>query len=616
MSLLLVDQIGGRPLDSILGVIDSWVQNSLQTQDQNLTVGPFGVLALSGAVSGDQTDTAVNHDTYGFSISFHKNQYHSMSSSSPSTLSRLDWPDLFDLDFGIWPELQHDQYDLVLPNSDFNVGFPVSNVAVLQSGTDPMSDLLPESIDDTDLQNETSHLLHHFAKNVIAASAALPYVTKSPFEILNLPAAVQTLADVTYLKRSAKYANFANLYSILAFSSYHLGVKAFKNGSEDEIYWTSIANNARVKAKAYLHSSLESEMQGSKKAKYKDQLMALMSMLAFCASAGQQEDARHFMMETERLFRIRGVGKRYVSRRTRLLHHMYAWFRIVGESTYVLHANKGRDVASSIGSGQLRSGDDIRLDDFRQTEYIDNLGRINADEHKGHEVCLRDIHLQDPRQNPTTMYLQIYGISETWLSLLSQITRLANIEHFLQPDSKTQASLRDRIARLENVVCSYASGTWPAHHQAESVLAPTNHMLQALKSALVIFFYRRLRHVNKCILQTHVDEVINALDLFQQSVAEQNICGPGTAWPAFIAGCEANPGPRREILLKWMDTALSKTGFQCYRGAKEMMQEVWCKQDDITAASSSMEDIRSCHFTGAMTWIDMSREKHKWLILC
>ena len=62
------------------------------------------------------------------------------------------------------------------------------------------------------------------------------------------------------------------------------------------------------------------------------------------------------------------------------------------------------------------------LDDFLRVDAHEGDSGTDSDEYKDDEVGIRDIHLEDMRPWSNTMYLQIYGIPETRLSLVSQTT--------------------------------------------------------------------------------------------------------------------------------------------------------------------------------------------------
>lgn len=614
MSSQLSEQIGKNSLDVTLNKIDSWSEQAVKQQANGLAVGPFSVIDLNNATASQPPAQIDN------SIAF---------SDTPKSLETLNslpdylqWSDLFDLDFENYlaslPELSG-----LVSNSDDNSSNVVSTSLLNQTGLSVNLPSPPRQVfDDQDLKNEASFLLRHFSEHVIPSIGALPFNTKSPYQILNVSAAVQTLADITYMERQIKHANAANLYGLLACSAYFLATNPSSPTKNIAGYWADLASKAGAKAKEHMQKSLQFELASGNKAKYKDQLMALMSNLAYSIAAGQQKDTRCYMVDTERLVRLRGLAKRHISRRSRLLHHMYTWSRIVGESTYVLH-----DLNSPIGAVPRskriitsENGHSSKLDDFLRLDHVDD-DDFQSEEVKAYEVNLTDIHLQDPRLATETFYLQIYGIPETWLSLLSQTTRLANVKDMLKltnnENTEMQNLLERRAARLEDMICSFAAKT--DHGSAEATyLPPSQYMLRALSSALVIFYYRRIKHVNPWILQSHVDDVIIALRKFDESLTQQNLRGPGTAWPAFVAGCEAGPGSRRIALMEWVETAFWKTGSQSFKSAQEMMRETWTRRDQITTSPqfSRNRSTSSSSSHNPLTWVEICREKKEWVILC
>lgn len=352
---------------------------------------------------------------------------------------------------------------------------------------------------------------------------------------------------------------------------------------------------------------------------------------------GYQKDARCYLIDAERLMRHRGLAKREVSRKSRLLHHMYTWSRILGESTYVLHEH-GNATTTGPGSqwvapvalsipGQHQvvhaSGPGSRLDDFLRLEphHAGADSELDIEEVKEPQTSLRDIHLEDSRENPDTMYTEIYGINETWLSLLSQTTRLANRIDGLKATNSTDSALSDLLARratrLEDMICGFAAEFTP--RSTAPKWEPNNHMHTALNSALVIFFYRRIKNVNSWILQSHVDDVISALERFDKSIMEKTGEGPGTPWPAFIAGAEASAQSRRGRLFAWIEKGEATTGFYSYTSSKELLLEIWKRRDEgATGQTPGIGTRKSARRSGTSqantSWLDVCREQKRWLM--
>lgn len=332
--------------------------------------------------------------------------------------------------------------------------------------------------------------------------------------------------------------------------------------------------------------------------------------------------------------RHRGLAKISISRKARLLHHTYTWARILGESTYVLHGHTGpvqgclqKYLTSTTSSREQHSiatphtsGPGSRLDDFLRVGPHQSDSDLDIEETKEPHASLHDIHLEDSRENPDTMYAEIYGVSETWLSLLSQSTRLANrIDGMKESgvnDAVLNESIAKRAARLEDMVCSFASQFSPK--TSSDKWTPNNHMHKALNSALVIFFYRRIRNVNALILQSHVDDVIAALDQFDQSLSNRSQEGPGSVWPAFIAGCEATSKDKQDRLLRWIEKAASVTGFHAYTMSSELLRELINRKHEAPATegarTGTRSSVRKPKSSQSMTWVDLCRERQTWLM--
>ncbi|CAN9241716.1 unnamed protein product [Alternaria alternata] len=488
-------------------------------------------------------------------------------------------------------------------------------------------------------------LLKHFRDVVISQFAPLPMHSKSPWEILNWSNAVHTLADITFLQSSnVKHANLANLFAIIGCSAHTItktqnypGVLSYQRG-------TQILDYASRHAKSHMQESLKSETAGPGKSKYKDQLMALFSLVALATLSGNSADARCYIIDAERLLRLRGLAKRDVSRKARLLHHVYTWLRIVGESTFMLHdltsagfqekiermiqkSTAVSSVSSASEQNAVLADEHPQLDDFLRVETHGPDSDLHMGTSKDQEAGLRDIHLSDPREWPKTLYMDIYGIPEDWLSLVSQTTRVANIIDFLEQTTEQMPraftdSLQRKTTRLEHMICSFSAKhsvfETPVPSDSNNEITP-NHsissraMLRAMGSALVIFFYRRIRNVHPFILQSHVNDVITALRDFDIAQGPTNMMSLGTPWPAFIAGCEALPTSSRDWLMGWMEKGASRSACNGFTASQKVMREVW-EQRDVAGAIQNPESGIS-NRGKVYSWVDVLREGKFWLML-
>ncbi len=353
--------------------------------------------------------------------------------------------------------------------------------------------------------------------------------------------------------------------------------------------------------------------------------------------------------------RLRGLAKNSLSRRVRLLHHVYTWLRIVGESTFTIHDYANPALLSRIENSLQRSrhtseraSEDLdsptinhgELDDFLGVDTNETDSEPDFEEYKEQEVGIRDIHLQDMRQWSETMYLKIYSIPETWLSLVSQTSRLSNVIDALNSSKgdvpySVKASLRSKSAHLETMICSMASKPAGLHvSDSQNIGIGTSSvpkfpsaseaMLRALNSALVIFFYRRVHDVHPMILQVHVNEVVEALKGFDRDIAQNSNyrCGTaGTPWPAFMAGCEAMTSANRTWIISWLEKGSKKSPTAGFRSCVDIMREVWRRRDAAMGThvtdNGDYDSKNRSRRKGDMncTWVHVVRDKQLWPML-
>jgi arginine metabolism regulation protein II len=274
-----------------------------------------------------------------------------------------------------------------------------------------------------------------------------------------------------------------------------------------------------------------------------------------------------------------------------------------------------------------------QLDDFLRVEVHGTDSDPDAEASKDQEAGIRDIHLVDPRQWSKTLFMDIYGIPEVWLSLVSQTTRVANVIDLLE-QTPTQAprgfinSLQRRMNRLEHTICTFSaqqnstlSQSLPQPNDNYLISATPKAslaMLRAMSSALVILFYRRVRKVHPFILQSHVDDVIKALEEFDlaQGDTDTESSISGTPWPAFIAGCEAISTPSRDRFIKWLRKGALHSAFNGFASSQQVMQQVWERRDIGNKASEESNMHIPSHNKGDIySWVDVLREENFWLML-
>ena len=102
-------------------------------------------------------------------------------------------------------------------------------------------------------------------------------VRKSPWSILHFPRALSALAELSIFK-TTKHAHTSLLYSVLAVSAFNWdNINRDQRGSTT--YMRSIGEGFRQGAKKELERTCETELAGEKSSKYKDILMAILTMV-------------------------------------------------------------------------------------------------------------------------------------------------------------------------------------------------------------------------------------------------------------------------------------------------------------------------------------------------
>ncbi|GAB7328603.1 hypothetical protein MBLNU13_g00545t2 [Cladosporium sp. NU13] len=557
--------------------------------------------------------------TLGGAFEFHE----SLDDFLTSSLDTMQWGDLFqwDLDYPFFAEAD-------VRSVELNIG-RTATLKLTDSETAIAIDTSRHecSWPEIDLSNDAPLLLKHFNEAVITQMGSLPINEKSAWRTLNFPSAVFTLSQLTILgfeRNTIKCANLANFFALIAVSALHLSlsprVRTDPNVNHNSYHWKTLSERTYEAAKNFLKSSLSTECTLQSKAKYKDLLMAVGAILATALVSGNDKDARRYLVEMERLIRNRGLTKRVISRRARLLHNVYAWMRIVSESTYVSHDDPQLSELVGVTTAEncftepsadglplhsLQEASTKGLDSFLYlVEYKTQPLHGTDTDPKSAEGQL-DLHLTSPLVDRDGMCMQIYGVPETWLRLVSQITRLANLLDKISPgapgaDFEVFTRLQATSATLESAVCAFQE-RFQVPVQGAS---PHEYMVRALSAALVIFFYRRIKRIRPLMLQESVTQVITSLLDFDTALQQYNMPGPGTAWPAFMAGAEAMHQPQRQAISAWLNKANLRSGWKGYTTSQRILDELWGRRGTLVGSHE------------LPTWVEVCRDLRCWPLLC
>ncbi|KAJ5301632.1 hypothetical protein N7508_006495 [Penicillium antarcticum] len=421
-------------------------------------------------------------------------------------------------------------------------------------------------------------LLSHYKDRIVPLISPLRRGQETPWVSLVIPCAVTTLGELT-LNGSINHARLALLNAVWGTSAFHLGNNTSCLGN-----WKASGEMYLRRAQCHFQKCMEEQcLSTAKTSKYKEILMAVLSLSNAFMFKGDPTRRRAYLVQTEKFIRVRGLSQPKLSSKKRALHHCYAFMRIIAETTCVADSPNVQLFETSGGA----IGDKIYEGDFRISPNL----VFSADamtEEKDPEMGQRDLHLAIPGRWSSTLFPTVYGVDELFLMLLSQVIRLANERDLSTMCNRTQEgrlSLKEFWIRakaiekaINTLISSSVTGDTQAYH-SDSPMKDKSTTAQAMSMSLLIFFYRRIYEVDPAILQCKVAIMRTYLRQIQE---EETISGNGSnaalIWPAFIAACEAVESDLQLFFSSWFDHCFATTALVYASAAKEIFETIWMKR--------------------------------------
>lgn len=290
---------------------------------------------------------------------------------------------------------------------------------------------------------------------------------------------------------------------------------------------------------------------------------------------GDSENRISCLIQAEKFISVNGFTKSTLSSKRRALHHCYAYMRIMAETTSIgsLSAHMARTSISDEGSSHT---------DFRIYPGVTYSGNIMTME-KDPSVAQRDLHLAIPGRWSLTLFPRMYGVAESFLMLLSQVIRLANERDLSMTEGREgMLNLKEfwlRAKALENgihlLVSSCRTGNLLDDFEEESQIEVANARAQAMYTALLIFFHRRIYDLDAALLRKEVDAVMDSLTRIREAANHHDGSTATLIWPAFIAACEAVSLESQLFFSSWFDCCYTTTGLGNVSLAKQVFEMIW-----------------------------------------
>lgn len=143
---------------------------------------------------------------------------------------------------------------------------------------------------------------------------------------------------------------------------------------------------------------------------------------------------------------------------------------------------------------------------------------------------------------------------------------------------------------LNRSPCSHLRAATPEATQLSSQ-SPLRDFMEAMKSALLVLFYRCVRKVDSLMIQHLVDKTIQTLLRCTDSRQKSNDPSSNICWPLFIAGSEAlNLATRRQVT-KLFNGEITRTGMRMFEVAAQAIDAVWSARDEKNNRNLSWSEV-------------------------
>ncbi|VUC31674.1 unnamed protein product [Clonostachys rosea] len=597
----------GRTADQLLMLIDAYEDTERdESNEHSIVAGPFSAFKLPGPQAlpslekfnseinqrpSTPSSTAVSEQPYQADVQYileHPDGVQDIESSLLNFEGGAEVPDLMDMVAMVLPQLAPNNFDL--PTFDQGPFFILQDsVGSDRPYVPPVENFMPRP------QAPLTHnmnipwpedvgvLFRYYEANVITPSASFFKSRKSPWRVILLPGATQTYTGLAVWNHVSE-TRMAMFYSLLAISAFHLNKTRPNDVTQ---HWRKRGLEAQRLAKKHLQLALQGEIQGPPRGKYKDLLMTILAM-AMASALDDAQNIRNFLLDAERLIRIRGIPKPKKSQKVLLLHHTYTHLRIMVESVCSMEYLESFNHASQ---PNLPSQNAYSLRNFQLAEERLNLG-LDPSSPKDDDEGYNDIHLETQGNWQKTMYPFLYALPESLTTLLSQTLSLANakpqLDRIALINPKTAAALAEHTFDLERNIWN-----WTLPSRTDSPLSPDisgseyapginngdmdreeiKCVALAFHQAICIYFYRRIYKVYPRILQTAVAQTLEYLGPCMRGGSEERDFGTSLT-------CEAMTPELQEKSLEYLSRFDQKGSFWAPWQAVRIVKEVWKRREE------------------------------------
>ncbi|KAJ5103845.1 hypothetical protein N7532_004374 [Penicillium argentinense] len=520
--------------------------------------GPFGVSKLPPLSEPEDTSPESNDGHIPF------DDWFSEPSTFPLPVEEIDF----------FSSLIHDPGEVLNDNTELwnLIPSPPRDIEGAFEMSPSPPDIVPMHFNEN---VEAWAILSYYKEKIVPLISPFEHGQEAPWGTLVVSCAVNTLGE-TVMNGNPSNARFTLLHALLSASSFHMG----QHSAMEVKHWITTGEAYLKRAEHHFMRCIEEAYtSATKKSKYKEVLMAILSLSTAYMIKGDPEKRLACLIQAEKFINANGFSQSNLSPKRRALHHCYAYMRIMAETTSI-------DSLSTQLANTSLSDDGTAHADFRISRDIAFSDNIMAME-KDPNVAQRDLHLAIPGRWSLTLFPKMYGVAESFLMLLSQVIRLANERDLSMREGKEgMLNLKEFWTRAKAIekgihllVSSCRTGYMRNNFEDENQSEAANIRAQTMYTALLIFFHRRIYDLDAALLQTEVDAVRDSLETIQQGEVGQDYGNTASLiWPAFIAACEAVSPASQLFFSAWFDRCYATTGLSNVALAKQVFETIWTKR--------------------------------------
>ncbi|OKL63891.1 hypothetical protein UA08_00884 [Talaromyces atroroseus] len=208
------------------------------------------------------------------------------------------------------------------------------------------------------------------------------------------------------------------------------------------------------------------------------------------------------------------------------------------------------------------------------------------------------------------LFRYIYGFPQQLLSFISRTTCLANeIKLLKDRDEQVTAELQSHCEELENEICDWKNDEEDVNSNMDiedSISTSARraimcHLVTAMHSAVIIFFYRRVRGLHPLLLQSYAEKTITSLELFEEEMHNFCLVNCGIVWPGFVAAAEALERDLQGRFHRLLRNCAKTSGMRNFDVAAEFLQDLWSQRACSDSKMTWMELVANRQVTLVMT---------------